>query len=201
MTIAGVLKTTIDNDIDEFFKPEFFFSSLVIRTSFFKTGTWWRIENQHWTSIWSGCHNILFRQKLWIRHLALRLITHVVRLLHLCKMSEKVALVRADWRRGGRPAMCAHFEKYHQPKIVVNVQWRAHRKILSIWKCQRPTTCTLTNIIFVVTCSSWFWSSPGKAPLLLCESCVSPTWGKAQKKNRFFLGKSPKLWVGGGQES
>ena len=25
--------------------------------------------------------------------------------------------------------------------------------------------------------------------------------GKASKKNRFFLGKSPKLWVGGGQES
>ena len=25
--------------------------------------------------------------------------------------------------------------------------------------------------------------------------------GKASKKNQFFLGKSPKLWVGGGQES
>ena len=25
--------------------------------------------------------------------------------------------------------------------------------------------------------------------------------GRLQKKNRFFLGKSPKLWVGGGQES
>ena len=25
--------------------------------------------------------------------------------------------------------------------------------------------------------------------------------GKASKENRFFLGKSPKLWVGGGQES
>ena len=25
--------------------------------------------------------------------------------------------------------------------------------------------------------------------------------GRHQKKNRFFLGKSPKLWVGGGQES
>ena len=25
--------------------------------------------------------------------------------------------------------------------------------------------------------------------------------GRGQKKNRFFLGKSPKLWVGGGQES
>ena len=27
------------------------------------------------------------------------------------------------------------------------------------------------------------------------------TKGRLQKKNRFFLGKSPKLWVGGGQES
>ena len=25
--------------------------------------------------------------------------------------------------------------------------------------------------------------------------------GSLQKKNRLFLGKSPKLWVGGGQES
>ena len=25
--------------------------------------------------------------------------------------------------------------------------------------------------------------------------------GRHQKKNRLFLGKSPKLWVGGGQES
>ena len=25
--------------------------------------------------------------------------------------------------------------------------------------------------------------------------------GRHPKKNRFFLGKSPKLWVGGGQES
>ena len=139
-----VIKTTIDIGVDEFFKPEFFFSSLVIRTSFFKTGTWWRIENQHW----SGCHNILFWQKLWIRHLAQRLITHVVRLLHLGKMSEKVALVRADWRRGGRPAMCAHFEKYYQPKIVVNVLWRAFWKILSTQNnCQRPMTCILKNII------------------------------------------------------
>ena len=130
--------------VDEFFKPEFFFSSLVIRTSFFKTGTWWRIENQHW----SGCHNILFRQKLWIRHLALRLITHVVRLLHLCKMSEKVALIRTDWRRGGRPAMCAHFEKYYRPKIVVKILWRAPWKILSTQNnCPRPMTCISKNII------------------------------------------------------
>ena len=55
-----------------------------------------------------------------------------------------------------------HIEKYYQSENIY----------------QRPTTCTLTNIIFVVTCSSWFWSSPGRAPLLLCESCVSPTWAQ-----------------------
>ena len=27
------------------------------------------------------------------------------------------------------------------------------------------------------------------------------TKGRGPKKNRFFLGKSPKLWMGGGQES
>ena len=29
----------------------------------------------------------------------------------------------------------------------------------------------------------------------------NPDKGRHQKKNRLFLGKSPKLWVGGGQES
>ena len=33
------------------------------------------------------------------------------------------------------------------------------------------------------------------------EEKIKYILGKASKKNRFFLGKSPKLWVGGGQES
>ena len=35
----------------------------------------------------------------------------------------------------------------------------------------------------------------------LAGSHLQVNLGKASKKNRFFLGKSPKLWVGGGQES
>ena len=34
-----------------------------------------------------------------------------------------------------------------------------------------------------------------------CVASDSLYKGSLQKKNRFFLGKSPKLWVGGGQES
>ena len=34
-----------------------------------------------------------------------------------------------------------------------------------------------------------------------CHSFHSFNSGKGSQKNRFFLGKSPKLWVGGGQES
>ena len=70
-------------------------------------------------------------------------------------------------------------------------------------KVYRDAQCTQANmkrvIIFVIKAERAFKTF--EPCIFYLDELDIFILGKASKKNRFFLGKSPKLWVGGGQES